>query len=440
MYGRILIAQRGEAAARVARTCKRLGVTAVAVRTGTADEAVHVDACDESLVVEANEDGTLSPATIVDAAKRAEADAVHAGYADTRAQAALSAAFEDQPATFVGMASEPLTALLDRQSQRELAERADVRHVDGRRVEGAAAAANAANEIGYPVVVRHDSVGTEGPLVVVQDEEDIGAAVAECEPGTLTVEQWIERPRILEVVCLADDAGAVEPLCELECSIGVSGLRLLEESPSPELHNRSDGAAVREAMFDASIRIAQAAGARGIFITRFVLDADSRLFFVGARAGLPVQHGIVEMVTGLDLVELMLCTAAGEANPERVAKIQPSGHAFGAWLLAPSNETFAEGTTELHFPPFPQGMVRVECSAALEAAVPVDDRPRIGKVTTFTPLRHQSLLLLDRVLAASRIAPYQSNIKLLRRVLGDETFRAGQYDAEFIVRLLVPGS
>ena len=448
MFKKILIARRGEAAVRVARTCRHLGITAIALYTddeGAADSEenskVQVEACDVAVRVTAGEDGHLDPATVVAVAREHGVDAVHPGYRSHTAHLPLAHALEAEGLPFIGADPDVLSMVSQRVAIRAAAERADVRMVPGTAspVSSLADAYEQAEAAGYPVVLRATKSDSGFPLSTAEDDEELEAiwdsralqdAVA--SGVQLCVERRIERPRIIETLLAADSTGEVIPLCDRELSIVGEGGQLIEESPCPELGNRADGEAIRQAMFDSAIRLAREINCIGLLSVEFLLDVDTRLWISGARIGLPRHHSIPELVTNLDLVELQLRLASGENLPDEVLLLQPHGHAIGAWLRATDPATRTQQVTEVAFPPGPQRKVRIEPSAAEGSAVPADDWPILAKLACFAPIRHQALLTLDRILAEHRIEPMATNAGLLREVLGSETFRAGQYDRDFV--------
>jgi len=440
MIESVLIAERGEAAARVARSCKRLGIRVIGLRGDDTSSGVHVAACDETVTVPTDERGKVPAAAVVEAAVRTKAQLVHPGHAGAKGQLALAHALADTEIKLVGPSLESLEKLASPDAVRAAILEAGLPSpACSESFTGDDDPRPVARELGGPWLLRVVGAETDAFAAPIDDEDDLLEAVVHLTRGSdarLVAERGVDRARVLEVPVLVDQQGTPEPLPERECSMTVTGQRLLEESPSPALAFHPEGEAIRGYLQEASCALARALGATGLLLVRFTLDANGRVATVGARPGLPVQDGITGMTTGLDLVEFQLEIAAGKPLATRVTEVEPTGHACGAWVVAPSNETFDEEVTELRWPPFPHGKVRTEPSASVGSTVPPDDRPRIAKVTTYAPTRHRALLLLDRVLAESRVAPYQTNQRLLGRILMDDAFRAGRYDTQFVRRLL----
>jgi acetyl/propionyl-CoA carboxylase alpha subunit len=440
MIESVLIAERGEAAARVARSCKRLGIRVIGLRGEDSSSGVHVAACDETFTVATDEAGKIPADAVVKAATEAKVQAVHPGHAGARGQLALATALAESPIHLVGPSLESLTRLASPAAVRaSIAEAGFAQPACSGAFDGDHDPRPFAAEIPRPWTLRAAEGETDAFAPALADEDALLEEVVKRtrdSDASLVVEQGYFRARVLEVPVLVDQAGTQEPLPERECSITVSGQRLLEESPSPALIFHAEGEAIRSYLLEAACAVTRSLGASGLLIVRFAMNAEGRLMVIGVRPGLPVQDAITGMTTGLDLVEFQLEIASGKPLPARVTEVEPTGHGLGAWLVAPSNETFDAVAEELRWPPFPQGKVRTEPSASMGSTVPPDDRPRIAKLTTYAPTRHQALLLLDRVLTESRIEPYQTNKRLLGRILADEAFRAGRYDADFVRRLL----
>lgn len=377
MFSTLLIAKRGEVASRVARSCRQLDIRAVALATAPDERGVHVDSCDEVLQVEAAPDGSLDPATVAGAAKKVGVDAVYPGYASSDSNLPLRQALASADVNVVGATPESVEALANPEVFYELA-------------------TNASLPIGLP----------EGP---------------------------VERARIVGVLVAADHHGNVIALCDADRSL-VQSLAI-EESPSPQLSLAGDGEAMRGAMFETAQMLMRQSKCTGIARVDFAVDRQLRVWLNQISVGLPRQHTVMEMVTGLDFVALQIQIAAGEKLPQELELLQASGHAMEASVLLEGGDgdTVLE---QLTVPPAPQGQVRFQPSVVVDGTIPVDDFPCILKVSVRTPLRHRALLTLDRMLAEMVISPVDTNIAGLRAALGHFSFRAGQYDNEFAKRYL----
>lgn len=445
MTARILIAEAGEAAARVARTCKRIDAVAITVVSEPTETGVHVESCDEHVVV-TGEPRRLAPSDLVEAAARCSATMVHPGYASMARLVDLAQAFVDAPSKLVCSPLPALARTLDRVELRKVAEEADVRFVPGSATgfEKLADAIEAADVLSYPVRLRGSRtgafrsrrVGDEDQLFSIWDEVSRAAKEAGC---SILVERDIERPRRVDVLVATDAHGETIAIAETEITLAdhETGVEL-DESPSPELLVKPDGESIRLALFESAIRLVAPLGLVGLSTVRFLLDADDHFHIVGVRAGLPRHHGSIEMVSGLDLVGIELALVAGQPMPDEVHNVQPSGHAFGASLRASEELDVYPEVSELRAPPQPHRKVRFDPSVIEGAAPAAADGGLLMRVCTYGAIRHAAMLGLDRMLAEIDVAPYKTNAKWLRSVIADEAFRAGKYDETLADRLRFP--
>lgn len=384
MFTKILLATRGEIAARVARTCKRMSVTTVAVHGANEEDAVHVQACDEVIVVTSVEGATtyMDIDTLIDAAKKSGADSVHPGYGMLASSVEFATRVKAEGLHWVGPTPEMLTLCADDAAVRALAAEVTVRMIP-----------------------------PEG-------------------------EEQIPFPRYVEVQLIGDAAFEYVTVGERECSVRHNGKRLLAETPAPALSALLNGDYVREALNEAAIRLAGALKLVGPLSVKFMIDPDGVYFCNGVAVGLTPEHALHEMCTGLDLVEVQMRLAAGEAMPDEVLVATPTGHAIEARVAWDDAEPATGVVEEARFPPIGAGKVRIESGFAPGTRILDVYDDVVANVTAFTPARHQSVLTLDRVIAETAMSPQKTNIPLLRKVLGHEGFRAGQFDSTFVERML----
>lgn len=440
MIERVLVSARGEVAARIARTCKRLAVTTIAVFAEGEADALHVQACDEAVPLPAGDLSAsyLSAAAIVDAAKRAGAHGVIAGYGLLADDAELARAVMEAEMRWVGPSPAALGVAQDRLALRRAAVEAEVRTPDGSdAVATLREAHDAADRLGYPLVVKPVRARDADVFGEADDDDELEAALVrarERDGGPVVLERRIERPRHVEVEVLADLHGDVVVLGEREASLRHERLRLVCESPAPAVVGHANEDYVREALAEAAQRLVKAARVVGPASAQFVMDPEGRHHLVGLRVGLSPEHALHEACTGVDIVEMQLRLAIGEAMPLEAQHATATGHAASARLLL---EGRAEGVVaELRFPPAPAGRVRIETGLAVGVALVAGHDEVIAYVTAYAPTRHQAVLALDRAIAETVIAPQATRIPLLRRALAHEAFRAGQYDVTSVERML----
>ncbi len=448
MFEKILIANRGVIAQRIARTCKRMGVTTVAIYSDADEGGVHVLACDEAVRIgpASVRESYLAAEAIIEAAKRSGAQAIHPGYGLLSEKASFARMVRDAGLAFVGPSSESIEAVGDKMRARKVAtDVAGVRVVPGtdEPVSELGAARAAAEQIGYPIVVKAVGGGGGIGMQIVHDEDGLEKAMRACADrgrqafadDRVYLEHYLERPRHVEIQILGDKTGEGIALGERECSIQRRHQKIIEESPAPALMALSRGNTVREDMCDAAIRVAQAVSYENAGTVEFLLDARGKFYFLEVNARIQVEHGVTELVTGLDLVEMQLRIAHGETLPDEATRAVPSGHAIEARVYAenPAKQFLpAPGSVdELRWPTLPAGKLRIECGVAPGLKVTPYYDPMVAKVLTHGSTRHEAVLTLDRVLAQTHLIPLTTNIPFLRRVLNHESFRAGQYDVTF---------
>ena len=453
MFQKILIASRGEIVLRIARTCERMGIATVAIHSESEAGAPHVTTCDEGVCVggPALRESYLNIASILAAAKHTGADAIHPGCGALSQSAGFARAAAEAGIALIGPGAETLARFVNAPGSRDLARLAGVRalaHVAIEANVGRAAVLEQARELGFPLVIRASA--DDGIAELVDDETELAQAVGRCRDRTMAgcddprihMEPYLDRPRLLAVLLMADARGECAVLGELERCVDrpIASRILLDESPSPALVGLSQGTLKRQALWDSASRIAREGGVVGPATAEFTLDCDARLAFTRLRAGLPLEHAVAEMCTGADMVEAQIQIATGERLPQAVRNAQPSGNAIQARVWATrERDGHAEGSPPtldaLRWPLMPPGALRVETDLAAGMLPGTDYDPLVARVIAYGQTRHQALLMLDRVLAEATIEPLTTNVALLRQILGDESYRAGQYDAEFVERL-----
>lgn len=376
MFNKVLILRRGEAATRVARSCRRLGIESTVVAPNSGRVSRHVEAADHRIGVDFDESDVIPADRLPEILAQAGADAVHVGYQGQPAVFELASAAEQAGLAVVGTDLDVLSALADPATVRSAADRAHVR--------------------------------------TVFDAEALSS------------------PRELAVLVAADSHGEITPLAECDRSLSTTDRILIHETPSPELLFRPDGEAFRLALFESARCLVAALHYAGLLEVVFQVDPRGRSWVASVHIGLPRHHTLVEMVTGVDLVALQLRIACGERLPEELSTLEPKGHALDASVFAVDQQDAAVASYSVA--PAPQGRVRATSSATVGMPLPGDDRPLIAKLSAHAPIRHAALLSMDRMLAEMRVEPFSTNIAALRRILSDHAFRAGQYDSGSVRR------
>jgi 3-methylcrotonyl-CoA carboxylase alpha subunit len=452
MFEKILIANRGAIAVRIARTCERLGIATVAVCSDVEQDALHAQTCDEVICIGGPrvQDSYLNKAAILEAAKKTGAQAIHPGYGLLSENPGFVRDVQAAGLTFIGPSADAIELFGDKLRARKLAGHAGVRVTPGSEdaVTDLAAAREEAERLGYPVLVKAAGGGGGIGMQQAVDPEELAKVLDACGnraraafgDDRLYLERYLDRPRHVEVQVIGDQHGNLVALGERECSIQRRHQKVIEESPAPALIFARDGEDKRLALYDAALRIAQEAGYYSTGTAEFILDSRGGFYFMEWNPRLQVEHALTEMCTGLDLVELQLRIAIGEALPNSVLRAETRGHATEARIYAEDpDRNFIPKPGEvktLRWPVLAPGTLRIESAVAPGGQVTQYYDPMIAKVITFGATRHSALLTLDRVLAESEIEPLVTNLQFLRRVLAHESFRAGQYDTEFVHRLM----
>jgi propionyl-CoA carboxylase alpha chain len=444
VIAKLLVANRGEIAARVLGTARSMGIATVAVFTTPDRDAPFVTLADEAVPLGAA-DSYRDLEAILDAAERTGADAVHPGYGFLAERAELADGCRKRGLTFVGPPPEVLAALGDKLEAKRVAAAAGVPVLPGEAVTGPPG--DAGGRIGFPLVVKATHGGGGIGMRVVRDPADLAEAVeaARRQAGgafgddEVFLERWLEAPRHVEIQLLADAAGRMVHLSERECSIQRRHQKLIEEAPSPAVDP-----ALRERLADAALAVARAVGYVGAGTVEFLLAAEE-FWFLEANARIQVEHPVTEAVTGLDLVRLQLLIAAGEPLPPELSRVELRGHAIEARLYAEdaANGFLPQAGTLHRFQVGPEGAswagpggwgVRVDAGVADGSVVGVRYDPLLAKVVAHAPTRPEAARLLASTLAAARLHGIVTNRDLLVGALRSEAFGSGETDTAFLDR------
>jgi acetyl/propionyl-CoA carboxylase alpha subunit len=455
-FQKVLIANRGEIARRVIRTCKRLGIATVAVYSEADVDLPHVKEADESYLVggPAPKDSYLRIEALIDVLQKSGADAVHPGYGFLSEKAAFARAVAEAGATFIGPTPAMLEAFGDKMKARHVALAAGVSPVPGvdapidlATTEGRDEARAAAARIGYPILVKAVGGGGGIGMQIVKEEGALEKALESCSnrgaaafaDARVYLERYVAQPRHIEVQVFGDTHGQIFALGERECSVQRRHQKIVEESPSPAwFFQGPEGEARRAKLLEAAVRIVREVNYVGAGTCEFIADDQGEVFFLEVNARLQVEHPVTEMVTGLDLVEWQLRVAAGEKLPDWSA-LPRQGHAIEARLYA---EDPAKG-----FIPKPGAIdtldwcggegevqsarIRIESGVTAGNKMTPYYDPMLAKVVAWAETRTEALAGLERILATTTVAPCTTNAAYLRAVLVNDDFKTGRYDTQF---------
>jgi acetyl-CoA/propionyl-CoA carboxylase, biotin carboxylase, biotin carboxyl carrier protein len=414
----LLVANRGEIAARIFRTAKRLGMETVAVYAPDDEGALHTREAGRAEPVASY----LDPGEIVTAAARSNSDAVHPGYGFLAESPALAEAVTGAGLTWVGPPPDVLRSAGDKLEAKRIAAGSGVPVIE----------TGTPEEVGFPLIIKAAAGGGGRGMRVVRSPEELDEAVEaakrEAKAGfgddTVFFERYVERPRHVEIQLLADAHGAAISLGERDCSLQRRHQKVVEESPSPAVD-----AALRRTMGDAAVALARALRYEGAGTAEFILGEDGSFAFLELNARIQVEHPVTELVTGLDLVEQQLRIAAGE--PLGLEGRDPDGYAVEARLYAEHPLTFLPQAGRIEALEFPDG-IRVDAGVAAGDEVPVAYDPMIAKLVAHGETREEALDRLADALAETRVSGVVTNLPFLRWLVGHPAFRAGEATTAFL--------
>ncbi|OGD26493.1 MAG: pyruvate carboxylase subunit A, partial [Candidatus Aminicenantes bacterium RBG_13_63_10] len=443
MFKKILVANRGEIAVRVLRACREMGIATVAVYSEADRTSPHLLAADEAVLLgpAPAADSYLHMDRMVEAARQAGADAVHPGYGFLSENSDFARRCEGEGLVFIGPNSRALELVGDKVRARQTMEKAGVPIIPGmksipRTMEECR---QAAQGLGYPVIVKASAGGGGKGMRVVSEEEGLEAAIeagrreAKSAFGdeSVYIEKCIEEPRHVEFQVLADNHGRMVHLFERECSIQRRHQKLIEETPSPALD-----AELRDRMGSTALKVMAAAGYTNAGTVEFLLDKDRRFYFLEVNARLQVEHPVTELVTGVDLVRRQILAAAGEPLSLRQEDLRQRGHAIEGRIYAEdAGRGFLPSAGKILFLKEPHHPgVRLDSGIAAGWEVPVYYDPILAKLIVWAEDRELACRRMGAALSDYVILGIQTTIEFLRDVIGHPEFRAGRTHTGFLGR------
>jgi acetyl-CoA carboxylase biotin carboxylase subunit len=436
---KILVANRGEIAVRVIRTCREMGIPTVAVYSDADRGALHVRFATEAVHVgpAPARESYLAIDRIVAAARRTGADAVHPGYGFLSENPAFVRAVRAAGLTFIGPPAESMDAMGVKTTARRNMQAAGVPTVPGSDgpVADLAEAKAAADRLGYPVMIKAAAGGGGKGMKKVEREADLAAQLASARRESsgafgddrLYLEKFLERPRHVEIQIFADEHGNAIHLGERECSVQRRQQKVIEESPSCLVDP-----ALRREMGEVAVRAARAVGYRGAGTVEFLVDAGRRFYFLEMNTRLQVEHPVTELVTGLDLVRLQIEVAQGEALPPQDAIVH-RGHAVEARIYAEDPaRRFLPSPGKITYLRVPGGPgIRDDGGVYGGFVVSPHYDPLLSKLSAWAPTREQAIARLVRALGDYTVHGITTNVGWLQAALEHPAFRAGDYDTGF---------
>ena len=430
MFSKVLIANRGEIACRVIRTCRRLGVKTVAVYSSVDAGSLPVRQADEAVPLggAAPQESYLNTGKILAAAQLAGADAIHPGYGFLSENPRFARQCEEAGITFIGPRPEVMEQMGDKLFARRVGREAGVPVLPG--TDDAvpdSEAADAAWRLGFPLMVKAAEGGGGIGIHIVQTPEELPpliersrqAASGAFGSGRLYFERYLKDASHIEVQLLGDNHGNIVHLFERDCSVQRRNQKLIEETPaSSKLRPET-----RRRLASLALTLGQRIGYNNAGTVEFLVSRDGSVYFLEMNTRLQVEHGVTELTTGLDLVELQLRVAAGETLPVRQDDIEQQGHAIEARIYPEHPETFmpdAGEITGLHLPTVEN--VRIDTALCDGYVVGLDYEPLLAKVMAWGEDRERAVRTLQRALLELRLEGVTNNVPLLRSVLASKEF------------------
>ena len=441
MFKKVLIANRGEIAVRVSQTLQEMGITALAVFSDADRKALHVMRADEAhrLPGAAPGETYLDQKQILAAAKEHGADAIHPGYGFLSENAGFARACAEAGITFIGPQPEVIEAMGDKIVAKKTLDGSGVPTIpswEGDATDPVALAA-AAEEIGYPVLIKAAAGGGGKGMRIVREPDELQSAMeAACREAMnafgddrVFVEKYIDRPRHVEFQIFGDRHGNVVHLFERECSIQRRYQKIVEETPSPALDD-----ALRKEMGDAAVAAAKKLNYEGAGTVEFILAPDGKFFFLEVNTRLQVEHPVTEMVAGLDLVRAQILVAAGEPLPFSQESLQQRGHAMECRIYAEDPARgFLPSTGRLAQFSRPQGAhVRVDASVRRGSEVSVHYDPMLAKLVVWGTDREEARQRMVWALRRFAVLGVTTNIEFLAQVCDHPAYVAGELHTHFL--------
>lgn len=451
MFSKILIANRGEIACRVAATAKRMGIRTVAVYSDADRGAKHVAVCDEAVYLggSAPKDSYLKGDAIIAIALNVGAQAIHPGYGFLSENADFAQACQDAGLMFIGPSADAIRAMGGKSESKRLMEAAGVPLIPGYHGDNQDAQflQRQADSIGYPVLIKASAGGGGKGMRIVENSSDFIDLLDSCRREAITsfgddqvlIEKYALKPRHIEIQVFGDMHGNYVHLFERDCSVQRRHQKVLEEAPAPGVD-----AAMREAMGTAAIEAARAVNYFGAGTVEFIVEqreGTMNFYFMEMNTRLQVEHPVSEAISGVDLVEWQLLVAAGKPLPKKQDELNINGHAIEARICAenPDNGFLpATGTLFTYQKPehstFNITDVRIDDGVREGDVISPFYDSMIAKLIVHAPTREQALAKLDRALAQTRIVGLPNNVAFLRYILNTESFSQANLDTALIER------
>ena len=438
---KILVANRGEIAIRVMKTAKKMGIRTVAVFSEADRNALHVKFADEAVCIgpAPSAQSYLKGDTILEVAKSLGVDAIHPGYGFLSENASFSALCEENGIIFIGPKPKAIEMMGSKLAAKEAVMHYDIPMVPGvdHAIVDVEEAKKTAKEVGFPILIKASAGGGGKGMRVVEREEDFEAqmerAISEATSafgdGSVFIEKYVSKPRHIEIQVMADSHGNVVYVFERECSVQRRHQKVVEEAPSAILTPEK-----RKEMGEAAVKVAKACDYLGAGTVEFLMDEHLNFYFLEMNTRLQVEHPVTELISGLDLVELQIRVARGEALPMKQDDLQIHGHAMELRVYAedPMNDFLPNvGNLEVYRLPEGEG-IRVDNGIAEGMDVPIYYDPMLSKLVTYGKTREESIEKMIEAIDNYIVKGVATTLPFGKFVMQHEAFRSGEFDTGFV--------
>ena len=447
MYNRILIANRGEIALRVIRACRELGIETVAVFSEADRSSAHVRYADQAYCIgpARSKDSYLRIENIIAAAEVSGAEAIHPGYGFLAENAHFNEICRSSGFDFIGPSPDAMEKLGDKNSARAMAIAAKVPVVPGSDglIDDEEHAVRTAKEIGYPVLIKATAGGGGKGMRVAESEQTLRTALQQARAEAqaafgnagVYLEKFVQQPRHVEVQVIADRSGKVCHLYERDCSVQRRHQKLIEESPSPLLSDKT-----RKAICESAARLVSTAKYENAGTVEFIVDKDDNFYFIEVNARIQVEHPVTEMVTGIDLIQTQIRVASGLPLPFDQKDIKLRGAAIECRINAEDPSKGFQPCPGLIKGLFVPGGMGVRFDSHVQAGyvVPPFYDSMIGKLIVYKPTREEAIACMIRSLKELQVDGIRTTAEFQIKVLEHPTFVAGTVDTKWVERELLP--
>lgn len=438
---KILVANRGEIALRVMKTAKKMGIKTVAVFSVADRNAPHVKFADEAVCIgEApSNQSYLRGDKIIEVCKELGVDGIHPGYGFLSENADFAELAEKNNITFIGPKSKAIHVMGSKLAAKEAVKAYNIPMVPGldEAITDVAKAKEIAKEIGFPILIKASAGGGGKGMRIVENEGEfesqmnraISEATSAFGDGSVFIEKFVTSPRHIEIQVMADSHGNILHLFERECSIQRRHQKVVEEAPSSVLTPE-----IRKAMGEAAVKVAQSCDYLGAGTVEFLLDENKNFYFLEMNTRLQVEHPVTEMITGMDLVEMQIRVARGEALQVKQEDLQIKGHAMELRVYAedPLND-FLPSVGNLEVYQLPEGDgIRVDNGFEQGMDVPIYYDPMLSKLITFGKTREESIQKMIEAIADYQVKGVSTTLPFGTFVMQHEAFRSGNFDTNFV--------